>query len=225
LPPGLLSPLFCYLYFKMQKNTHWFIYFVIGLAIIIPSCHGVASNGSNEGRAHSIIDIQPFFGLPDGVSETIFNKLSKIYPHVELEKTIELPRLAYYPRRNRYRADSLIQYLARHARSGHIVIGLTMSDISMTKDSIVDWGVMGLGFCPGRACIASGFRLSRKDLPQEWFKIAVHELGHTEGLGHCPVKSCYMRDENGGNATAEETGFCSTCRAFLTGKGWVLAGK
>lgn len=52
------------------------------------------------------------------------------------------------------------------------------------------------------------------------FKVAIHELGHTEGLPHCPVKSCFMRDSEGRNPTNEEKEFYPKCKKQLIDKGW-----
>ena len=78
---------------------------------------------------------------------------------------------------------------------------------------------MGLGFCPGRACVASVYRLKDKN---NFYKVAVHELAHTTGLPHCPDKTCYLRDAKGTDPTAEEIAFCNTCSNYLKEKGWKL---
>ena len=139
---------------------------------------------------------------------------------MDLKKPILLPSLAFYPKRNRYRADSLIHFLDRMTLDGQITIGLTSKDISTTKGDIPDWGVMGLGFCPGKACVVSAFRLSKGQMHEQLFKVALHELGHTEGLPHCPVRTCFMRDAEGRNPINEEKEFCPKCKAMLILKGW-----
>jgi archaemetzincin len=146
--------------------------------------------------------------------------LKKNYSFITIKKPIPLPKTAYYHARNRYRADSLIYFLRDYTVAGHKTIGLTNKDISTTKDGIADWGVMGLGFCPGNACIASTFRLSKTETNTQLFKVAIHELGHTFGLPHCVVKSCFMRDAKGGNPTNDEIEFCSKCKSILVKKGW-----
>lgn len=103
------------------------------------------------------------------------------------------------------------------AASHEVYIGITMQDISTTKGNNPDYGVMGLGFQPGKACIASNFRLRDK---KNFFKVALHELGHTTGLPHCPEKTCFMRDAEGGDPTGEESGFCTKCKNYLIKKGW-----
>jgi archaemetzincin len=54
----------------------------------------------------------------------------------------------------------------------------------------------------------------------QFYKVALHELGHTEGLQHCPIKSCLMRDAEGGNPLDDETAFCTACKKYLQTKNW-----
>jgi len=81
---------------------------------------------------------------------------------------------------------------------------------------------MGLSFQPGNACIASTFRLDKQNLLDQLFKVAIHELGHTQGLDHCNVKTCYMRDAEGKNTTDQEIGFCDKCKSVLIAKGLIM---
>jgi len=168
------------------------------------------------------IDIQPFDGIPDEAVQYVTKELRQLYSRVTVKPALPLPASAFYAARNRYRADSLINFLNRLALPRHVVIGLTDQDIRCTKNKVADWGVMGLGFCPGQASIASTFRLSKKERLQQLFKVAIHELGHTQGLPHCAVKTCYMRDAEGGNPTDEEKDFCKDCKAVLIKKDWLF---
>lgn len=196
------------------------LYLSATLLLIITSCQENVSTGSDAD--HTIIAIQPFAGIPKDRVLYVVNQLSKVYPHVVLKQPVQLPRSAYFSGRNRYRADSLIRFLKAKTIQGHTTIGLTDKDISTTKGSASDWGVMGLGYCPGKACVVSTFRLSRKEINSQLFKISIHELGHTQGLPHCPVKSCFMRDAEGNNHTNEVTEFCANCKQQLIEKGWRL---
>lgn len=81
---------------------------------------------------------------------------------------------------------------------------------------------MGFGFCPDKACIASTCRLNKTTTASQLFKVAIHELGHTQGLKHCTVKYCFMQDAKGGNSTKVETDFCPNCKAVFMAKGWVF---
>lgn len=157
--------------------------------------------------------------LSDAFIRTVYTDIKKFLPAVEVVAAKPLPAHAYNKERGRYRADSLIHWMGRKANSNQIFIGITNVDISTTKNGKPDWGVMGLGFQPGKAAIASNFRMKNKD---QFWKVAIHELGHTSGLSHCPVKSCFMRDAEGGNPTAEEKEFCNKCRSTLIKEGWRL---
>ncbi|OCA68276.1 hypothetical protein BBH99_15090 [Chryseobacterium contaminans] len=164
--------------------------------------------------------ILPFRDIKPEKVETVAAGIKKIYPNVKVLEVIDFPENAYYRERNRYRADSTIKFLNSRTREGFVTIGLTSKDISATKGKIKDFGIMGLGYRPGKACVASSFRLSRENSDEQFYKIAIHELGHTQGLPHCPEKMCFMRDAEGKNPTNEETDFCKKCKTFLISKNW-----
>ena len=81
---------------------------------------------------------------------------------------------------------------------------------------------MGLGYTPGQACVVSTYRLAASGRDSQLYKVAVHELGHTQGLQHCKDTTCFMRDAEGGNHLDAEKGFCPDCKRFLRNKGWRL---
>ena len=193
----------------------------IFLSVLICSCSFTSVN-EEKPKSFVVIDIQPFSDMKKEQSEYVYHQLQNIYSNVEIKKEIELPKTAYYKPRNRYRADSLIGFLNKRTLPGHVIMGLTNKDISWTKGTIKDYGIMGLGLCPGQACVASTFRLSKTQTLEQLFKVAIHELGHTQGLPHCPVKTCFMRDAEGKNPTNEEKEFCAKCKALLISKGWTL---
>jgi archaemetzincin len=157
--------------------------------------------------------------LSEGFVWGTYTEIRKFLPEVGLDALTPIPATAYYKPRGRYRADSLIHWMRRQAKPDQVFIGITDVDISTTKGKYQDWGVMGLGYCPGNAAIASRFRLKNKSL---FWKVAIHELGHTTGLPHCPVKTCFMRDAEGGDPTGEEKEFCSKCKSVLVQNGWKL---
>jgi archaemetzincin len=170
----------------------------------------------------NIVIIQPFDGISENQVMYIYNELKKVIPKVILNKSIPLPIRAYYKPRNRYRADTLNLYLKERTKNGYVTIGLTNKDISTDNGNIVDWGVMGLAYMPGKACTVSPYRLSKKNINDQYFKVAIHELGHTQGLPHCADIFCLMTDAKGKNNTDKEEGFCEKCKSFLVKKGWKL---
>lgn len=144
----------------------------------------------------------------------------------------ELPKAAYYAPRQRYRAERLLAYLnQRMPKDGWRILGLTAADISTTKDEIKDWGVLGLGELPGTATVISAFRCRKKarnprHARERLAKVAVHEIGHTLGLPHCPTRSCLMEDAMGKVATTDrERDFCPRCRALASQNGFTIAAE
>jgi archaemetzincin len=141
----------------------------------------------------------------------------------------DLPRSAFYPPRQRYRAERLLDFLApKLPPDGHRILGLTAVDISTTKGQYADWGVMGLATIDGAACVLSSFRCKRGAKNAEhalvrFAKTAVHELGHTFGLPHCTTAGCLMEDGKGSVFTTDhEYDLCETSRAALAAAGYAL---
>lgn len=143
--------------------------------------------------------------------------------------TMALPAAAYYRPRARYRADKLLDVLdGRLPADGARVLGLTGVDISTTKGDVFDWGVLGLGRLDGASSVISEFRCRMKSrgvqqTRERLGKVAVHEMGHTLGLEHCPTRGCLMEDAAGRVATCDrEYDFCALCRARLAAAGHAL---
>ena len=173
-------------------------------------------------RKNVFIDIQPFEDISSEKVQLVTKQIKEFYPFVNIKPAVSLPKTSYYFPRNRYRADSLIRFLRNNTEDKHVTIGLTNKDISTTNDGVKDWGVMGLGFRPGNACVVSTFRLNKSRLDSQFYKVCIHELGHTSGLDHCQAKACFMQDAEGGNKTDELSVFCNKCRKHLISKGWTL---
>lgn len=193
-------------------------YFLIFLFIVL-SC----TNGKNESnKSQKVIVIQPLGSFKTEQAKKVFVEIKAINPNVVLRPNISFPENSYFKPRNRYRADSIIKSLKNTIGKDSVIVGLSNSDISTTKNEIKDWGVMGLGYRPGKACVVSDFRLPAKNKNQQFYKLVLHELGHTAGLPHCVIKTCLMRDAEGGNPLDEEKGFCNECKSFLKSKGWQL---
>jgi archaemetzincin len=139
---------------------------------------------------------------------------------------VELPAEAYYQPRRRYRAEKLLRFLdKRLPADGWRILGLTATDISTSKGAYVDWGVLGLGEMPGKASVISSFRCKKKARDSHHAtirlaKVAVHEVGHTLGLPHCPNLGCLMEDALGKVATVDrEHDFCTRCRKMAASAG------
>jgi archaemetzincin len=197
---------------KLSWN-HSFIGLI--LIVLIASC-------SRPAPANRVVVVQPFGDFDPVLANKSFQQIRRLFQRTLLRPSIKLPESAWYAPRARYRADELLRVLQTMVSGDTVIIGMTSKDISTTKDGIKDWGIMGLGYRPGDACVVSTYRLAKVNLGDQFIKVAIHELGHTQGLPHCPVQTCFMRDAKGGNPLNEETGFCSSCKSFLIQKGWKL---
>ena len=196
-------------------------FFALGM---FSSCTNNPFSGS-ESNAPPKVLLQPFEHFPQDDLQRLTSSVDSFYAiDLQVAKVIELPSSAFYPPRQRYRADSLIRYL-RNIQSDSIdfTVGLTSKDISITKGKYKDWGVFGLGFRPGPSCVISTFRLRRKAKSEQHFqerllKVTLHEIGHNLGLEHCEnSKLCLMRDAEGKISTVDEEAvdLCDKCRTQI----------
>lgn len=202
-------------FFRFEIMNHRFL--IPFLFLFIAACTNPTVNKKNlaavkkKEQQEITVKIVPLGKTNEKFTKEVFEDLKKIVDNVVLLPHEEMPRSAYYSPRKRYRADTLIHWMSNWAKKNEIFVGVTMQDISTTKGDNPDYGVMGLGFQPGRACVASSFRLRDK---KNFFKVVIHELGHTAGLPHCPNKTCYMQDAEGGDPTGQEKDFCEKCKGL-----------
>lgn len=137
--------------------------------------------------------------------------------------SIPLPAGAYRAGRRQYLAVALIQALAAQ-RPGEYLRYLGITEVDLYAPGLNF--VFGQALMGGRYCVISIGRLrpSFYGLPpdEDLFrgrvvKEAVHELGHTFGLEHCPDPGCVMRFSNSLADTDRKGGdFCASCRGALS---------
>jgi archaemetzincin len=178
------------------------------------------------------VHIQPLGrALPDADVALVGQALSVFYQmDVKLLDRVPLPHSAYYPPRHRYRAEKLLEFLrTRGPDDAFRVLGLTGVDISTTKGKYKDWGIVGLATLDGRVGVLSSFRCKRRAKSAAHARIrlgktAVHEMGHTLGLPHCPTRGCLMEDAKGTVLTIDrEYDLCEDiCRPKLRKAGYSL---
>jgi len=135
---------------------------------------------------------------------------------------IPIPPAAYNHRQEQYLGSRILAALARlDIPNAERVMGIIDADCY----------ALGLNFIFGqasiheRACFIALPRLRQsfyglpEDEPlfrQRVLKEAVHELGHTYGLSHCPDPRCVMHFSNSLHDTdVKRTEFCSHCLSLL----------
>lgn len=126
---------------------------------------------------------------------------------------VPLPAEAADAARAQYAVGPLLE-AARRAAGGRV---LAVADVDLYARGYNY--VFGMAEKAGRAAVMSLARLRHAEparLRARMLKEAVHELGHTFGLGHCPHRPCVMHFSN----TLEDTDrkmaeFCAACDARL----------
>lgn len=172
----------------------------------------------HEDRTPKSLALVPLGKVESTALKSLKSRLEATLPVVvSIGPSVALPTEAYTKPRNRYRADKLLVWLAKHDRAD-IVLGVTNVDISTSVLGHDDWGVFGRGYCPGRAAVVSSFQLGKKggvDPRERLERVAIHEVGHTLGLPHCP-RACIMADAKGKIKSVDtHSEFCGDCRTKL----------
>jgi archaemetzincin len=179
-----------------------------------------------------MISLQPLGpGLATGELAAVAAAVTAFYRvRLQVAEPIALPRAAFYAKRQRYRAEKLLEHLVNvGSREAKVVLGLTAVDISTTKAPHDDWGILGLATLDGHSAVLSSFRCRRGakstgHVRARFAKTAVHELGHSFGLEHCATPGCIMHDGEGSVFTTDgERDLCAESRARLAAIGMLRA--
>lgn len=149
-----------------------------------------------------IIEIIPVGVVPAGVLEGLLLPIEARFPgrHARVAEGLPRPAYAYVAARRQFQAQPILDQLATGAHTKR-VLGVTDLDLFAPGLNFV----FGQAQSGGPAAIMSLARLH----PEFWgeptnpailqrraIKEAIHELGHTYGLQHCPISTCVMHFSN-----------------------------
>jgi len=168
-----------------------------------------------------MIKLVPIGEVEKSALETLRRPLTEAFgQRTRVEDGITLTQASWDQRRNQHLSSTLLAELPPSGLGDRV---LAVVD--------VDIFAHGLNFVFGEADIAGRKALiSLKRLRQEFYglpknedlfreravKEAVHELGHTYGLKHCPNPTCVMRFSNSLHDTDfKGWNFCPACEAWL----------
>lgn len=171
------------------------------------------------------IYLVPFGSVEDHVLESLDTHLEKTF-HFEVERfeRMKLPRDAFSPKKNQYYCPHILDRLRANIQPGPQDKVLGIADVDLYVHGLNF--VFGQAELNGRFAVISLTRLrhsfyglpKNKDLfTERAIKEAVHELGHTFGLEHCPDPECVMHFSNSLMDTdRKQASFCSRCLKELS---------
>ncbi len=166
----------------------------------------------------------------DALSEDLSQSLAFAYA---ISEPCMLPRTLLNRESGQLRVNlALSEVSYRYRNSGYFrVLGVTARDITIPDYNFL----FGLAQSPGIACLISVARLGwgadEEQRRRRTAKIALHEVGHTLGLGYTPDQTSVMvyanslaeLDSSGSRFTAHDVGVLLAKIPELAGKG--IAGK
>jgi archaemetzincin len=175
-------------------------------------------------KMKSKIYLIPVGRIEGRLLESLDKQLEKTFAReVKIFETMELPREFYNRKRNQYFSTPILKKLPSFLKPGERDKVLGVSDVDLYAEGLnFVFGEAELG---GRFALISLARLRQGfyGLPEDRVlfleraaKEAVHELGHTCGLSHCPDPDCMMHFSNSlPDTDRKSASFCSRCKELL----------
>jgi len=184
----------------------------------------VMDNQLAKSNSLSTIRILPLGNVSQTTLFVVKNSLIKFY-NLKVEVLPEKPLITdlLAKSKTRYEANKI---LSKFNSDDNLMI-ITEKDIAIKykRRNSDEWGIFGIGYCPGKTCLVSTFRLKRHAtealFKERMEKVCIHEVGHNLGLNHCKFDpKCIMNDANGtiSQVDREKLFFCSRCKKLISRK-------
>jgi len=172
-------------------------------------------------KDEKIIHISPLGNIDEKYIHFVQDRVSKFYGFkCVIDKRLPLTDDILAASGKRYEASKIIVKF----NSNNNILLLTNVDIAHfnKKKNIPEYGIIGLGFRPGKTCVVSTFRIkkgvSEKKMMERLEKVSIHEVGHNLGLDHCDYdRECLMNDARGTvkQIDKERVWLCNNCRKII----------
>jgi len=175
-------------------------------------------------QGQGVITLVPLGLDEESILEVLGRDLKRVFDiQVRIVNHLEIPANSHNPQRNQYQATLFLIAMRRcmDPEKKERVLGVTDKDLY----------VEGLNFVFGQAELSGFFAvISFARLHQSFYKLpedrvlflkrakkeAVHELGHTFGLKHCPNSNCVMCFSNSLHDTDRKSDeFCQSCKTRI----------
>lgn len=207
----------------------------LSFVLILSSCmSNENANGNSESKNNTTdekitshpekVTIFLYGDFSRPTAKMLRKELLKYFKEVKIAQApLTLPKEYYNKEANRYRATGLLEDL-KPRRNNDVVIGLTNQIIYNPNELSDTYGIMGISKLGSNVCVISS-KIPRNGRVQEgenFVKLALHELGHSYGLPHCPDQKCYMVDAEHKMKLPNTKYFCPSCLAKLQKQGWKL---
>jgi archaemetzincin len=169
------------------------------------------------------IGILPIGQLDATLLHQIQDGLTGVFPEttcIMIDEKVAVPEAAFDKNRRQYRSNQIlgmVQSYAVKTKEANRVLGVVDMDIFVPELNFV----FGEASSPGKAALISLWRLKPEFYglgtdaelcAQRALKEAVHEVGHTLGLKHCPRSSCVMHFSNSiFDTDKKQRLFCDDC--------------
>ncbi|MBN1690067.1 MAG: archaemetzincin family Zn-dependent metalloprotease [Dehalococcoidia bacterium] len=167
------------------------------------------------------IDLVSIGDIHPGILQQLKDGLEVVFGcPVRIGESIEIPGDAFDRARDQYLSDTLLDRLRQYEHKSKHVLGVTEADIFThglnfvfgQADSVNRVALISLNQLRDEHTLEGGDKL----LLERSLKEAVHELGHTLGLGHCEDVKCVMHFSNSlVDTDVKGLYFCSRCRPKL----------